>query len=91
MIDLDIVEPSDSSYYSSVLIVKKKDNSNRFCIDFRALNKVTVFDAEPMPKMDKIFTKIAGHKYISKFDLTREYLQVASLRMPGSILRFRRH
>ena len=43
IIDLDIVEPSDSPYCSSVLIVKKKDNSNRFCTDFRALNKVTVF------------------------------------------------
>ena len=76
MIDLDIVEPSDSPYCSPVLIVKKKDNSNRFCIEFRALNIVTVFDAEPMPNMEEIFTKIAGQKYISKLDLIRGYWQV---------------
>ena len=61
MINLDIVEPSESPYCSPVLIVKKKDNTNRFCIDFRTLNKITVFDAEPMPNMEEIFTKIAGH------------------------------
>ena len=57
MIDFDIVELSDSPYFSPVLIVKKKYNSNSFCIYFYALNKVTVFDAEPMPKMEEIFTK----------------------------------
>ena len=76
MIDLDIDEPSDSPYYSPVLVVKKKDNSNGFCIDIRVLNKVAVVDAEPMPNMEEIFTKIAGHKYISKLDLTRGYWQV---------------
>ena len=76
MINLDIVEPSESPYCSPVLIVKKKDNTNRFCIDFCTLNKVTVFDAEPMPNMVEIFTKIAGHKYISKLDLTKGYWQI---------------
>ena len=76
MINLDIVEPSESPYCSPVLIVKKKDNTKRFCIDFRTLNKITVFDAEPMPNMEEIFTKIAGHKYISKLDLTKGYWQI---------------
>lgn len=57
MMDLGIVELSVSPYCSPVLIVKKKDNTNRFCIGFRTLNKVTVFDAEPMPNMEEIFTK----------------------------------
>ena len=76
VINLDIVEPSESPYCSPVLIVKKKDKTNRFCIDFRTLNKITVFDAEPMPNMEEIFTKIAGHKYISKLDLTKGYWQI---------------
>ena len=56
IIDLGIVEPSDSPYCSPALIVKKKDNTNKFCIDFRTLNKGTVFDAEPIPNIEKIFT-----------------------------------
>ena len=43
MIDLGIVEPSESPYWSPALIVGTKDNTNRFCIDFRTLNKITVF------------------------------------------------
>ena len=73
MIDLGIVEPPVSPYCSPVFIIKKKDNTNRFCIDFHTLNNVTVFDAKPMPNMEEIFTKIAGHKYISKLDLTKGY------------------
>ena len=46
IIDSGIVEPSESPYCWPVLIVKKKDNTNRFCIDFRTLNKVTGFDPD---------------------------------------------
>lgn len=50
IIDLDVKEPSDSNYCSNIVIVKKPDGSNRFCIDFRTLNRITVFDCEPIPK-----------------------------------------
>ena len=53
MIELGVIERSESPYCSPVIIVKKKDNTNRFCIDFRVLNKITVFDAEPMPSMEQ--------------------------------------
>ncbi|KAK3085949.1 hypothetical protein FSP39_011202 [Pinctada imbricata] len=76
MITLDIIEPSISSYSSPIVIVKKKDGTNRFCIDFRALNSQTVFDAEPMPDADEIFSKLATHKVFSKLDLTKGYWQV---------------
>ena len=55
MIDLGIVEPPGSPYCSIALIVMKKDDTNRFCIDFRTLN-VRGFDAKPMPNMDEIHT-----------------------------------
>ncbi|XP_070545582.1 uncharacterized protein [Ptychodera flava] len=47
MLNMGVIEPSDSPYASPIVIVKKKDNTNRFCIDFRKLNRITVFDAEP--------------------------------------------
>ena len=76
MLELKVIERSESPYCSPILIVKKKDNSNRFCIDFRVLNKITVFDAEPMPSMEQIFSKLAGYKWITKMDLSKGYWQI---------------
>ena len=76
MLDLNIIEPSKSPFCSPIVIVKKKDASNRFCIDFRALNNHTVFDAEPMPITDEIFSKLATNKIFSKLDLSKGYWQV---------------
>ena len=49
MLRLGVIEPSKSPYSSPILLVKKADGSNRPVVDFRRLNKVTVFDAEPTP------------------------------------------
>ena len=76
MYDLGIIEHSDSPYSSPIVIVKKPDNTNRFCIDFRAINRVTVFDAEPMPNPDEVFAKLSSKKFISKLDLTKGYWQM---------------
>lgn len=46
MLDMGVIEPSSSPYSAAVVL---KDGTNRFCIDFRRLNHITVFDAEPMP------------------------------------------
>ena len=54
MLDLEIIEPSKSPYSSPVVLVRK-DGSCRFCIDFRGLNKITVFDAEPIPNVEDLF------------------------------------
>ena len=69
MIELGVLEHSESPYCSPVIIVKKKDNTNQFCIDFRVLNKIAVFDAEPMSSMEQIVEKLAGYKFISKLNL----------------------
>lgn len=67
MLDLGVIVPSDSEYCSNIVIVKKPDRSNRFCIDFRAINRYTVFDCEPIPNMDDIFAKLSKCRYIFKF------------------------
>ena len=65
-----------SPYSSPIVLIKKKNGSNRFCINMRALNNITVFDAEPIPNTEDIFTKLAGCKYFSKLDLSKGYWQV---------------
>ena len=76
MLKLGVIEPSDSPYASPIVLIAKKDNSTRFCIDMRAVNKITIFDAEPIPNVDEIFSKISGCRYFSKFDLSKGYWQV---------------
>ena len=76
MLDLGVIEPSISPYSSPIVLVPKKDGSVRFCIDFRKLNKVTEFDAEPMPNMEEIINRMSGLKYFTKMDLSKSYWQV---------------
>lgn len=76
MLNLGIIQTSISPYSSPIAIVKKKDNTNRFCIDFRALSSQTMFDAEPMPNAEEMFAKLAGYKYFSRIDLSKGYWQL---------------
>lgn len=76
MLDLDIIEPSESPYSSPMLIVKKKDGGNRICLDFRKLNKLTIFDAEPMPDIAEIMTQLSNSKYFTMIDLSKGYWQI---------------
>jgi hypothetical protein len=66
-----VIEESNSLFSSPFVIVKKKEGTNRFCIDFRALNRVTIFDAEPMPSIGDMFAKISGYKCWSKIDICK--------------------
>ena len=54
----------------------KKDNTIRLCIDFRKLNSITVFDAEPIPTLEELLSKLKGAKYFTKCDLTKGYWQI---------------
>lgn len=58
------------------LTVKKKDGQCRFCIDFRALNAITIFDAEPIPDVGELFTQLADGQYFTKLDLSKGYWQI---------------
>ena len=76
MLKLGVIEPAASPYNAPVVLVQKKDGSNRFCIDYRKLNQDTVFDAEPMPDVNYLFSNLANKKYFSKLDLTKGYWQI---------------
>ena len=76
MIDLDVIESTNSDFCSPVVLVQKKDGSNRFCVDFMKLNDCTFFDSEPIPNSEVIFSQIQNSKYLSHIDLTKGYWQV---------------
>jgi len=76
ILKLGIIEPSMSSYSSPMVVVRKPDGSNRVCVDFRKLNKVTVFDREPMPQPEQIFAKLEKDQYFSTYDFSKGYWQV---------------
>lgn len=76
MLKAGVIEASNSPYNSPIVLVKKKDGSNRFCIDFRRINAVTKFDCEPMTDVDSIMAKVGGDKYFTKVDMTKGYWQI---------------
>ncbi|GKE66305.1 putative reverse transcriptase domain-containing protein [Tanacetum coccineum] len=66
--DKGFIRPSHSSWGAPVLFVKKKDRSFRMCIDYRELNKLTVKNRYPLPRIDDLFDQLQGSRYFSKID-----------------------
>ena len=77
MIKMRVIRESSSPYASPVVVVKKKDNTNCVCVDYRKLNKLTVFDPELMPTAEHLFQKLSGDNFFSKIDLSEGYWQIA--------------
>ncbi|KAK0055907.1 hypothetical protein Bpfe_014576, partial [Biomphalaria pfeifferi] len=71
-----IIAPSVSPYNAPVVLVRKPDGGHRMCIDFRRLNAVAEFQAEPLPDPATIFANLSHARYFSKFDLSRGYYQI---------------
>ncbi|MCG8045676.1 MAG: reverse transcriptase, partial [Candidatus Thiodiazotropha endolucinida] len=76
MLQEKIIQPSKSPWASCIVMVKKKDGSNRFCVDYRKLNDVTVKDSYPLPRIDESLDQLAGSKWFSCLDLNAGYWQV---------------
>ena len=76
MLDAGAIRESESPYSSNVVLVRKKDGSLRFCIDFRKLNSRTIRDSYNLPRIDDTINTLIGAKYFTKLDLRSGYWQV---------------
>eukprot|EP00253_Pinus_taeda_P002643 PITA_02643 len=76
LLDKDYIRPSVSPWGAPVLFVKKKDGTLRMCIDYRQLNKLTIKNKYPIPRIDELFDQVKGATMFSKIDLRSGYHQM---------------
>ncbi|KAA0063859.1 gag protease polyprotein [Cucumis melo var. makuwa] len=76
LLDKGFIRPSVSPWGAPILFIKKKDGSMRLCIDYRELNKVTVKNRYPLPRIDHLFDQLQGATVFSKIDLRSGYHQL---------------
>ncbi|GJU32429.1 putative reverse transcriptase domain-containing protein [Tanacetum coccineum] len=89
--DRGFIRPSSSPWGAPVLFVKKKDGSFRMCIDYRKLNRLTVKNRYPLPRIDDLFDQLQGSRVYSKIDMRSGYhqLRVQEEDIPKTVFRTR--
>ncbi|UYV74048.1 hypothetical protein LAZ67_11001970 [Cordylochernes scorpioides] len=76
MMEIKIIRSSSSPWASPVILVRKKDGSLRFCVDYRRLNKITKKDVYPLPRIDDALDTLAGSRHFSTMDMRSGYWQI---------------
>ena len=76
LIKSGFIRPSKSPFGAPILFVKKKDGTMRMCVDYRALNEITIKNKYPLPRVDELFDRLQGAQYFSKIDLRSGYHQI---------------
>ena len=76
MLDAGVIQPSNSPWCNAVVLVRKKDGSLHFCIDFRKLNSLTVKDSHPLPHICETLESLTGAAHYSTFDMNSGFWQV---------------
>ena len=76
LLDKGFIRLSSSPWGAPIMFVKKKDGSMRMCIDYKELNKVTIKNRYPLPKIDDLFDQLQEASYFSKIDLRSGYHQL---------------
>ena len=73
MLNKQIIQPSTSPWASPIVLVRKKDGTLRFCVDYRKLNSLTQKDAYPLPRIDDALDTLVGSKWFTTLDLISGY------------------
>ena len=76
MLKVGIIEPADSEWTSPPVLVRKKDGSVRWCIDYRKLNNATKKDTYPLPLIEECLDALSGNMYFSTLDMASGYWQI---------------